>query len=477
MKTSFYVIILFVLTCVLPASVLAQTNLQNTSTFGVSPYDQEQGVWMVSGRVKTIHGDPIKGASVTVSPLVSAGSRILTTDAQGEFKTIYQLNIIDVANFSLILTVKKKAFRTAHQYINFGPTSKSWVIPVTLIEPGEDPDLLSSADLLSGLAPRLKQLGPADGLEAKSAQEYARGVGEFLDKQRPEKALPILDRILQRNPSCIGCRTMLALVDLSWDDWSGADRALAQSVNETLTKREMARPEPLVAYGTCLSWQHEPEKAQPYFMEALKVAPKDALALQELGRVLLATQQTEAATDILGRALAAGGGPETRLLYVEALVGVNRPNEATAEMNRYLDGRDVKKMPVRVRQVWASIQDRKKVDATYAKAKLQKGPASVDFLLHPPADLIAGLEPAKDQGLLNSILDGVGTGVLELIKNFPNTSSLEAIHQEKLGHKGGVHDEQDQKFRYLCIVPRDASGPVITEYRADFAGNAAQPKG
>src|SRR5208282_2940598 len=116
MKTSFYVIILFVLTCVLPASVLAQTNLQNTSTFGVSPYDQEQGVWMVSGRVKTIHGDPIKGASVTVSPLVSAGSRILTTDAQGEFKTIYQLNIIDVANFSLILTVKKKAFRTADQY-------------------------------------------------------------------------------------------------------------------------------------------------------------------------------------------------------------------------------------------------------------------------------------------------------------------------------------------------------------------------
>ena len=49
----------------------------------------------------------------------------------------------------------------------------------------------------------------------------------------------------------------------------------------------MGRPEPLVAYGTWLSWQHEPEKAESFFLEALKFAPQDALALQELGRTLL----------------------------------------------------------------------------------------------------------------------------------------------------------------------------------------------
>jgi hypothetical protein len=66
---------------------------------------------------------------------------------------------------------------------------------------------------------------------------------------------------------------------------------------------------------------------------------------------------------------------------------------------------------------------------------------------------------------------------LELIKNFPNTSSLEAIHQEKLGRKGGVSDTQDQKFRYLCLVPHEAWGPGFIEYRADFAGSEVIPKG
>ena len=41
-------------------------------------------------------------------------------------------------------------------------------------------------------------------------------------------------------------------------------------------------------------------------------------------------------------------------------------------MNRYLDGRDVKNMPIRVRQVWASVQNRKKVEALYAKTKPRK---------------------------------------------------------------------------------------------------------
>jgi hypothetical protein len=61
--------------------------------------------------------------------------------------------------------------------------------------------------------------------------------------------------------------------------------------------------------------------------------------------------------------------------------------------------------------------------------------------------------------------------------NFPNTSSLEAIHQEKLGNKGKVRGSQEQKFRYLCIIPRGAWGPGFVEYRADFAGKEALPKG
>jgi hypothetical protein len=146
-------------------------------------------------------------------------------------------------------------------------------------------------------------------------------------------------------------------------------------------------------------------------------------------------------------------------------------------MNRYLDGRDVKKMPIRVRQVWANVQNRQKMEATYAGTKPQKGQHRIDFLQNPPADLIAGLEPAKDQEELIPILDGVGAKIVELLTDFPNTSSLEVIQQEKLVSKAGAGDKQNQKFRYLCMVPREKWGPGFIEYRADFDGNAAAPRG
>jgi hypothetical protein len=270
---------------------------------------------------------------------------------------------------------------------------------------------------------------------------------------------------------------MLGLAELDWDDWDDANRTLAESVNATLADRKIGRPEPLVAYGTWLIWQHDPQKAEPFFLEALKYAPHDPLALQELGRTLVAMQEFEVANEYLKRALAAGAGPEARLLDVEALLGASRSDEAAAEMNRYLDGRDVTKMPLWIRKVWVSVQDREKVEASYARPKPKKGHELVDFIQNPPVDLIRGLEPAKDQEQLSSILDGAGTKILELSKNFPNTSSLEVIHQEKLDHKGGVHEKQDQKFRYLCLVEHDDWGPGLREYRADSAGEETPPKG
>ncbi len=324
--------------------------------------------------------------------------------------------------------------------------------------------------------PTLKQLGPADGLSAASEKDYNRGVDEFLDQHHPERAVPLLSKVSQRDPSCIACRTMLALTELGWDDWDGASRALAESVNATLANKKMGRPEPMVAYGTWVSWQHDPEKAESFFLEALKYAPQNALALQELGRALLAEQKFDFAGEYLKKAVDAGAGPEARLLYVEALVGIGQANEAAVEMNRYLDGRDVKKLPARVRQVWTSVQNRQKVEAAFAKARAEKN-QPVDFLRHPPTDLIRGLEPAVDQEQLSTILDGVGARISELIQNFPNTTSLEAIHQEKLGRKGAVSETQHQKFRYLCLAPREAWGPGFREYRADLGGNETVPKG
>jgi len=413
-----------------------------------------------------------------VTPVTSTGLRTFYTDAQGEFRSEYQMVTgVGSNEFIVILSAKKKGFQTAHSYVNFGRTNKTWMVPLTLRPTEEDADLLSPADLIAGLAPKLKQLGPADGLAAKSAKDYTHGMADFLDQNNPDRAVPLLTKVVANNPSCIGCRVMLGLAELSWCAWDDANQTFGESVKATLADRKIGRPEALVAYGTWLSWQHEAERAEAFYLEALKFAPQDALALQELGRSLLTLQKYEAANDVLKRALAAGAGPEARLLYAESWLGAGRTHEASIEMDRYLSGRDVKKMPPRVRQLWVSIQDRQKVEAAFVKAKPREGRGIVDFLQHPPANLTPGLEPAKDQQQLSSILDGVGAKILEMTKSFPNTSSLEEIHQEKLGHKGKVSNTQDQKFRYLCMVPHQAWGPGFMEYRADLSGNEATVKG
>jgi hypothetical protein len=435
-----------------------------------------QNRWILAGKVTTLQGDPISGAKVDVDPpSASSGFRSLTTDLQGRFQTEYGLDTRSSKELSVTLTVTKKGFLKAHETIDIGDPSKAWVIPITLRKLEEDPRLLSQADLIARLAPRLKKLGASEGLSAAEEKDYAHGVEEFLDRNRPDRALLPFIKVTRHDPSCVQCRTMLALAQLDSGDWDGAYLNLAQAINKILADRSLGRPEPLVALGVMESWRQKPTNAAGYFVEALKYAPQDPLALQELGRSQLLIQNWGAADQYLSKAIAAGAGPEVRLLRVEALLGGDQFPAASTEMTRYLDGRDVKKMPFQVRQLWVQIHDRMKVESAYLKAE-KKGDAAIDYLLHPPPDL-NGLEPATDQGQLDSILSAVGKTVAEFFRNFPNTSSLEQIHQEKLGRNQKALATHDQKFRYLCFTPAEDWGPGFDEYRVDLSGAQASPHG
>jgi len=469
--------VLLAAVCMLPVSSVAQVSNSGApvpSLGNINPYNILQAHWLVAGKVTTLRGDPVAGAKVDVAPTSASGEfRTLVTNFQGEFQTEYWLNIEYVKEFGVDLKVTKKGFRKAHAIIDFG--NSTWIIPVTLREPEEDSELLSQADLISGLTPRLKKLGASDGLSAAGQKDYARGVEEFLDRNRSDRALPSFTKVTRRDASCMPCRTMLALAELDSGDWDGAYDNLAQVFNKMLADRSLGRPEPLLALGVMESWRHQPRNAAGYFAEALKYAPQDPLALQELGRSQLLLQNWGAADQHLSKALAAGAGPEVRLLRVEALLGGDQFQAASTEMTRYLDGRDVKKMPIPVRQLWAQIENRKKVEVAYFKAK-PKGDTAIDYLHRPPPDL-TGLEPATDQGQLDSILSAVGKTVAEFFANFPSTSSLEQIHQEKLRRKQKVGATLDQKFRYLCFSPTEDWGPGFDEYRADSLGIQALPQG
>jgi len=454
----------------LPVSARAQATL-STPAGSLSVYSN----CTVAGRVTTLEGGAVAGATVSVVPIsFSSAFRNLTTDLQGNFRTDYSLNLETIRGFAFEVKVTKKGFLKADVFADSTESNKIPVINVTLRESKEDPGLLPQADLIAGLAPRLKKLTAADGLSAAGEKDYGRGVSEFLEKRRSEQAVPFFLKVTGRDASCIPCRTMLALAELDSGDWDGAYRNLADACQKIMADRSLGRPEPLVALGVMESWRRQPKNAAAYFVEALKYAPQDLLALQELGRSQLLVQNWAAADEYLGKAIAAGAKPEVQLLRVEALLGADQFQAADMEMTRYLAGRDVKKMPLRVRLLWGEVENRKKIEAVYGKAK--SNDRELDYLDHPPRDL-EGLERATDQAPLNSILSAVGKTVAESFANFPNTSSLEHIHQEKLQRKQKVTTKLDQRFRYLCFTPAHDWGPGFNEYRTDLTGREAMPEG
>jgi len=468
--------------CLLPLSVMAQgggggSELGSPGQPGSANLDittMLQKHWVVAGKVTNLHGDPVGGVKVLVEPQ-EGDFRYLQTDLQGEFHTEYYLNASLVKELKVSLTVNKKGFLKAHQTITFADSDHPWMIPVTLRDTSQDPDLLPQGELIKALVTDLKKLGPSDGLSQKSEKDYARGLMEYFERNRPDHALPFLTKVVDRDASCVGCRTVLALAQLDSGDWDGANRSLVQAVEEDRKDPKQARPEPVLALGVMESWRHDPEKSVGFLAEALKYAPKQPLALQELGREELLMQNWATANAYLDNAVAGGAPPEARLLHVEALLNVGQSDAANKEMQKYLNGRDIKTLPLRDREIWAEVQNRKKVETTYAKLKTDVD-QPIDYLRRTTPEL-KGLEPAEDQKPLQPVLTAVGKNVWEFFRNFPNTSSLEQIHQEKLKGNGKRGEAQDQKFHYLCVLPAQAWGPGFTEYRANLAGDAGQPGG
>ena len=453
---------------------MAQAQGQSLSQFETG-FDSHETYRLVAGKVCTPGGDPVVHARVEITNNAGAPYHDLGTDNLGEFRAEYHIigQGEEVKHFVVTVKVTKKGFQEAHRFAEMEESDHQVGFAITLrpVQP-EDATLLSKVTLINGVAPRLRQLAPSDGLSAKEEKDYARGVQEFLDRNHADRAVPYFTKVARLNPSCPRCKTMLALAELSWGDWDDPPHDLEVAINAMIADRKLGSPEPLLTYGVLLSWKRESEKAIPYFMEALKYAPQDALAYQELGRVQCMELNWYAANQSLKQALAAGAGPEARLMRAEALVWAGTPDEADAELNLYLNGHDPKGMTPRARAILANIQARRKDETAFRAQSIKaqaRGEQPLDYLHHPPLNL-PDFEPAADQAPMEAILAAVGKNVAELISDLPNICSVEKVQQERLVRNGKAGSSQEHKYRYLALAPNHPWGPSLDEYRADSTG-------
>ncbi len=441
-----------------------------------SQQDFTQRTFKINGRVQNVRREPLPGAKIMYRPTeMAVVVHELHADARGEFSDEVTINREGELGIEIDVKAEKRGYMPAHEIVNFGTSGNTWRLTITLRDLHEDADLLVQEELIADLSPRLKEPSPADGLSEKSAKDYAHGVNEFLVQGNPVGAVANFARVADRNPSCAACKTMWGLAQLAMNDWDGAEGSFREAIKTIRSDPSKARPDPDIALGVMETWRHDMKSAAEFMYEAVKFAPQDPVALQELGRTQVALENWEEASYQLQQAEDAGAGRDAHLMRAQALVHLDSYREADGELTAYLAGRDVKRMPANIRQLWQEIQTQEEQDRAATGATFSMEDSTKELIQAFPE--LKGLEPASDQTLLASILDQTGKRVEDSFRDFPNTVSVEQIHQEKLQRHGKIADSQDQEFHYLWLMQPDPTGPGITEYRADMSGGVAIPKG
>ena len=95
----------------------------------------EKHLWNIFGQVNDFKGEPIRRASVHID--LGYGMtyiRDIQTDAQGRFKTQYELDFSTIKTVVAKLTVTSEGYHSAREIVDFGKGDKTWEIDLVMRE-------------------------------------------------------------------------------------------------------------------------------------------------------------------------------------------------------------------------------------------------------------------------------------------------------------------------------------------------------
>ena len=430
--------------------------------------------WRIAGSVTNLQGEPVAGASVQVDAAGgSARAKMVETNLKGEF----QASVSPDGNRALRAQIisSKEGYADAWEAVEFEAPGKIQPVQLVLRNDPEDVRQMSLRMLVSTLAPRLKYHRAAGSSSKSESEEGFQQAQALIARERAAEAIPPLQKLAQREPACVECHTLLGLALLARGSWTGATQEIKHAATLDATETEKNRiPWPFLTLGVLETWRGQLRRGAVFHLQALGIDASNALALQELGRVLVMEQRSKTADLYLQKAIQAGAPAEAHFLRAHALLDEAAPEQAEAEMQAYLGDRKSKDLPGELRMEWLRMKNRVAVESKGKVATFVDLP--LDELLTRVPEL-KGLQPAATEDEFAPILRSVREGVQSLFRDFPNTSSLEEITLENLNSAGKARDSIHHKYQYLMLPQFDESGVGIKEFRTDLGGTNAGPQG
>ncbi|MGA3165555.1 MAG: tetratricopeptide repeat protein [Terriglobia bacterium] len=436
----------------------------------------EKHLWNIFGQVNDFKGEPIRRASVHID--LGYGMtyiRDIQTDAQGRFKTQYELDFSTIKTVVAKLTVTSEGYHSAREIVDFGKGDKTWEIDLVMREDTGGPEDLSEESLVKALGAKLRASLDADTTVASERKDLARGAQELLDNQHPVKAVEALERVVKKRPDCLDCRMLLGLARLDAGSLNSAVHEFAEAAKSKDVKgNNLQRARLNLISGALEDWKGEYDKAAGFLMQAKDQASDDPFILQELGRTLVFQKNWEAADQYLEKAIRAGASPEAMLLRTRALLEEGDTGAAAAQIKDYMGERPAKDFPLPVRSMYTQIQARLTLESETKVSSVVNQPVNTLVAAIPE---LRGMEPATNQDELAVILTRIGEDVQTFFQDFPNTVSEEQVREERLGKKGETRGSLDEKFQYLLLAQPEKWGLGLEEFRTDEHGGRTGSKG
>jgi tetratricopeptide (TPR) repeat protein len=423
--------------------------------------------WRVAGRVATLNGAPVAAVKIQLD-IDGQPKKFLQTNFRGSFEAAYQLNRDQYSHLRVRVTASKAGYHPAYEVANYPSNDKAWVIDVILREKGEDALSPPLASVVGLLGPKLLEAATHDqGIEPQR-KEFRVGTEKFLTRHKSLEALADLQKVVDRWPNCPACRALLGLAQLDAGSWVSALREINKAATLPADRpRERKFAAPLLLLGVVEEWCGKPERATAFLAQSLALEPENPMALEEMGRALIARNNWPAACQYLGKAVKLGAPPEVHLLLARAQLQLGKEQDARAELAQFRGERKPGGSSPTTRLAYAELDQLLKLEARRNIVPLISQDLP-DLLKALPE--LKGLEAASSQEELPEILRRTGANVESFFRTIPDTISQENVREERLGKQGTVTHSLDQSFQYLVLVQTGQTNIDVTEYRGDSQG-------
>ena len=420
----------------------------------------------LEGKVTSVEGEPLTGATVWVASFASPVQHLAETqtDSGGDYSLKVVLPFHPQAKGSMIVGANHPECAETRELVDLSGSVQASKMTLLLRRLDESLDGPSLDLIEAWLLPRLAGSRRCRRQPAVSCRTLEATLTHL--RKHPMDWVT-LEQILQatRQSDLPEFRLLAALALMRMGSWEGAGRVLASNAQAP----DISEEEFLLG-GVRWNFLRRPEEARRDLEQARAIDPRSALIELELGRAAVQAEDWSAAAERLDRPLRDRSlAPHARYLRARAMMALGDFEGASLEAGVLAKDIRRKHLPPSVQSFVNDLQRRLQERSIQPLENVMTQPIAE---LRQAASELKDLDPSSPAppGGLGEFLKQAGVTVEESFRDFSNTAATEVIRQTQLDRSGKPRTARSMECSYVFVHRTNNGHPEMEEFRGNREG-------